>query len=82
MSSTIQITNEEKRAIAKEIVKIKQLIEKIDKVLAPFRRNDTPYDNIYRWYGDEGKIGQLLRRRDDLLGRKHELEVKLGIWSI
>ena len=82
MSLTIQMTIEEKRAIAKEIVKLRKLIEKIDKILAPYRRNDTPYDNIYRWYADNGKIGQLLRRKDDLIGKKHELEVKLGIWSI
>ena len=76
------MSNEEKREVARKIVRLTKSIKKIDSILAPYRRRDTPTDNIYRWYQDKGKIGQLLRLKDTLVLRKHKLEVKLGLYSL
>lgn len=72
--------SDEIKQIQAKIDSITEKIEKIDKFLAPYRRGDTPYDNIYRWYGEDNKIGQLLRARDELVGKRHELRVQLGIY--
>lgn len=74
------MTRDEKLTIAKKIVRMSNRIGKIDEALKPYTKGDTPTNNVYRWYGDGGKIGQLLRMKDDLIGARHELRVTLGIF--
>jgi hypothetical protein len=76
------LTRNEKREIARKVVRIRNQIKKIDAKLEPYKKGDTPTNNIYRWYGDKGKIGQLLRMKDNLIKRRHELELKLGLWAL
>ncbi len=74
------MTHDEKLTIAKKIVRMSNKIGKIDEVLKPYTKGDTPTNNVYRWYGDGGKIGQLLRLKDDYIQARHDLRVSLGIF--
>lgn len=74
------LSNEEMREVAKGIIDFTKKIERINEVLKPYTKRDTPTNNIYRWYEDEGKIGQLLKLKDRLILKRHKLRVKLGIF--
>ena len=74
-----ELSVEQKREIARKIVRIRKQIKKIDSALAPYRKNETIHNNIYKFYQDNGKIGQMLRMKDRLILKRHELEVSLGI---
>jgi hypothetical protein len=69
---------DDKQQIQKQIERIEEQIEKIDKFLAPYRVGDVVGNNINRWYLDKGKIGQALRLKDRLHLKINNLRVDLG----
>jgi len=74
------LSNEEKREVARKIVRMSKQIEKIDKALAPYRRNETIHNNIYKFYQDSGRIGKMLRLKDKLILKRHKFRVQLGLY--
>ena len=76
------LSSEERKGIESKIENLSSLVDGIDKTLAPYRIHDTPTNNIYYWYGENTTLGEMLRTRDKLILRRHEMRVQLGIFPV